>query len=437
MVSEKKCGIFIVLTLLIVLLSSIAYGVSANLIYSANAVAKKDIRISMVNQEPDPVEPGKYVTVKFKLENWGSEATAPLVLGIKPLYPFTLLDGYEYEQQVGNLNSRQKGEDSIIVEWKLKVDKDAAEGDNELVVYYKELTGLQAKVIYEDKFDVNIRTSDTILSVEKIATEPKEIQPGQEANLKITLRNLGDSFIKDVNVALGLSSSGITTLGSTNKQIIPMIDGKETKEVVFRIVPSLTANIGIYNIPLNLSFKDNLNNAYTQQSDFGLQLTSPIKYVIVVDSTEIKTSNSNGEVSLKISNPGLSNIKFLTAELKQSKQYEILSASTVYVGNVDSDDFESITYKLHVNNDENGQVKLRILLAYMDDYNNKYNAEEEINLQVYSDKVAKKYGLIPSSGNGGIVIILIIVIAGVWYYFYRRKKKRLEREQQKLSGKSK
>ena len=31
------------------------------------------IRVALVNQEPDPVEPGKYVDVRFKIENRGSK----------------------------------------------------------------------------------------------------------------------------------------------------------------------------------------------------------------------------------------------------------------------------------------------------------------------------------------------------------------------------
>lgn len=392
-------------------------------------ITRKDIRLTMVNQEPDPVEPGEYVEVKFKVENWGSDPTGPLIVGIRPTSPFTLLSGYELEQEVSGLERRQMDNDGEILEWKLRVDKDAAEGDNELIVYLKELKGQQVKVTYEDTFYIDVRTSDTILDVKEITTEPEMVVPGQPAKLMITLQNLGDSFIKDVKVGLDLGGLDIATFGSTSEKIIQKMNGKEEVIVTFSIIPSASAELGIIKVPLNLSFKDNINNEYNQDATFGLPLMSLITYVLVMDDSEIKTANKAGEVTIKLSNPGVSDIKFLTTELKPSSEYEILSASKIYVGNVDSDDFESVTYKIYAkdgNGDEDKFITLRLLLTYMDVYNKEYSIEEEVSLPLFSKKTAIKYGLIAKPSYKGFVIMLLIVVGGVWYYFHRKKKKKQE-----------
>lgn len=420
-----------ILMMVIVFMLSFSVLVSALPIASTHIIATKDIRVSMVNQEPDPVEPGQYVTVKFKVENYGSVATAPLVVGIKPMFPFTLLDGYDYEQQVSGLERRQYGDDSEIIEWRLLVDKNAAEGDNEIVVYYKELTGKQAEIISKETLYIDVRTSDTILEVIDISTEPEFVVPGQESQLNIKLKNLGDSFIKDVTVNLDLDGLNIATIGSTSEKILQKMDGKQEIVVSFTIMPSSTTGLEALKIPLELKFKDNINTEYIQNATFGLLIDSPVEYVLNVDDNGLKTVDQSGEITVRISNLGLNNIKFLKAELKPSPDYKILSSPTVYVGEVESDDFESITYKLYAEDvDEENILSLRLLLTYKDDYNKDYSSEEEIKVQLFTSKEVKKYGLVQQSSNAGLIFFIVIVLAGGGYYWYRRKKKK-----QKLAGK--
>jgi hypothetical protein len=410
--------------LMFLLLSFIAYGVSLTSGTSTNIIADKDIRISMVNQEPDPVEPGKYVTVKFKASNYGSYDTNDIVVGIEASYPFTLMEGQSLEQNIGPLRKRQMGNDVQIFEWKLMVDKDAAEGLNNITLYYKE-ESTQASIVYKDVFSVEVRTSDAVISIESIETKPEHVTPGAESVLKIKLKNLADSFLKDITVSLNLDSANIATIGSTNKQIVQKLDAKEEIELSYNIIPDSTAEVKTHKIPLNIQFKDNINNAYTLNTSFGLKVESPVEYMVSIDASDIISTGKKGEVTVKISNKGVNNIKFLTAELKPSSQYEIISAPKVYIGKIDSDDYETASYDIYAKEaDKNDVVTLRLLLQYRDNYNQEFSAEEEVPLQLFSDEKAKQYGLVQKSSGSGLIILLLIVAAVIGYILYRRKKKK-------------
>ncbi|MCB9358684.1 hypothetical protein H6503_02015 [Candidatus Woesearchaeota archaeon] len=428
---KKGSQIMMILSVLTILLCTIM-AVSAA---STNVIADKDIRLTLVNQEPDPVEPGEYVKVKFKVENWGSEPTAPIVVGLKPSFPFEVVDG-DYEQTIPGLERRQKADDSEIVEWRLLIDKNAAEGANNLTVYYRELSGQRVNIISEEEFDIEVRTSDTILEVVDIMTVPEDVEPGQTSKLILKVKNLADSFIKDVKISLDLEDVNIATIGSTSEKIIQKLDGGETVNVEFDIMPSSSVALGTVKIPLNMEFKDNLNNKYTQNSTFGLVLNSPVSYILNVESSEILSLNQKGDVTVQISNNGINNIQFLTVELKQSKDYKILSSPKIYIGQVDSDDFESITYTLYSNDtDDFGNMNLRLLLTYTDDYNKEYNVEEEVPIKIFTAKEIKDYGLVPS-GNGGMWLLIIIVVAGVFgFLYYRKRKKKKQQQQQKQNKK--
>ena len=84
---------------------------------------------NMVNQVPDPVEPGGYVEVRFKVENIGAETVENLVFELLPQYPFSLDRGSKAVKMVGDI-VYQAGDEAYILYYKLRVDKDAIEGNN-------------------------------------------------------------------------------------------------------------------------------------------------------------------------------------------------------------------------------------------------------------------------------------------------------------------
>ncbi|MFT4343517.1 MAG: COG1361 S-layer family protein [Candidatus Woesearchaeota archaeon] len=397
----------------------------------AEASTQKHIQVSLVNQEPDPVEPGQYIRVRFKFENLGTESTQPITVGLVPAYPFSLVRESDREKNIGSLLRRQVGVEGQIVEWRLKIDKDAPDGPTPIDIYYSEQTAVQSRVIFEDRFFVNVRGSDTILEVEDIRTQPDRLVPGQQGELTLSLRNVGASFIKDVAVGLDLAELDFATVGSTSERIISRIDGGEVVDVTFTVIPSSSMALGAYQIPLHLRFKDNINNNYEHHATFGVLLESPVEYILVVDSQDVFMKGQTGDVTLRISNPGLNNIKLMTMELAESRYYDILSSSQIYVGRVDSDDFESITYKLHVHDaSDDLRVPLRLVLNYMDDYNVMHSVDEEVMLRLYTEDEARLYGFISPGGIGG-TLILLIMLAGiggfVWYRRYKRKKRFAEK----------
>jgi len=430
-IQSKKITLTILTLMFIILVSSLVSAITLSS-ETTNIIAKKSIKISMVNQEPNSVEPGQYVDVKFKIENYGSEPTGEIELTLEDMYPFTIVGDRQAVKVISGLERRQMADDSEIVTWRLKVDKDAAEGDNEIIVSYRELGVTKGNIIYNERFYIDVKTSDTVLEIVDIKTEPKMMIPGVPTTVTLELKNLGDSFIKDVKAAMDLTSLNIATLKGSSEKIVQQVGGKETFEISFIMVADANSDVKVYNIPLELSFKDNLNNEYTQLSTFGLMLESNIDYVLDIDETEVKSIGQNGNVDIKISNPSVGSIRYLTIELIKSKQYKILSSSKIYVGNVDSDDFETVGFKIYLNsaNKDNQDASLRLKLTYKDDYNKEYIAEEDVSLPIYSSNELKKYGLVPNKNNSGLIflVVLILVISGfIWYKKNKEKKSFLKK----------
>ena len=120
-----------------------------------------DVDNYLVNQDPDPAEPGGYVELRFKLENIGGDYARDMIFEIIPIYPFSLEQGDSARRKLGDMHMHQTGEDAYIVYYKLRVDKDAVEGKNPIKVRYSVDSG---STWSGKEFDVRIQTHDAILS---------------------------------------------------------------------------------------------------------------------------------------------------------------------------------------------------------------------------------------------------------------------------------
>ena len=138
------------------------------------------------------------------------------------------------------------------------------------------------------------------------------------------------------------------------------------------------------------------------------------KMFAYVEDTEIHSENSKGEVTIKFVNNDLADIHFLTVRLLDGEDYEILSANTEYIGDLDSDDFESIDFQLSVNKTE-GKIILPLIIDYKDVLNNEFSEEREVVLILRS---AEELGL--AKDNTNLYIGIGVVILMILYFLYRR-----------------
>ncbi|MDP6599809.1 MAG: hypothetical protein QF798_00030, partial [Candidatus Woesearchaeota archaeon] len=179
-----------------------------------------DIAVNIINQEPDPAEPGRYVDVRFKFDNNGTKETKNIEVEILLNYPFSLDPGIDAVKNIGTLQSMQKGDVGAIVKYKLRVDKNAVEGENEIKIRYRVDKGVWITL---KEFFVDVQTHDAILAIEDISVDKDPVEPGLNSIVKIKLSNKADSILKDVKVKIGLGSVPFIPLGSTTEKSVYQI----------------------------------------------------------------------------------------------------------------------------------------------------------------------------------------------------------------------
>ena len=400
------------------------------------------VEITLLNQDPDPVSPGDYVELRFKINVVGEAKAKDFVVELLPTYPFSLDPNEVAQRDIGDLTTTGNGEYSIRLKYKVRVDEDAVEGENPIQVRYR----MGTSPWITESFDVNIQTVDATISIESVKTTPEVITPGENAKVAIKVKNIADSVMKDVTLKLDLTYASyinqVTTttlsdslskfdtipfapLGSATEKKVKTIKSGEEVLFTYDLVAYPEAESKVYKVPIEITYYDELETAYTKYDIIGLVVGSTPDISVVIESTDLLVGKKKGDVSIRFVNKGLSDIKFLNVKLDEAEDYEILSSKEVYLGNVDSDDYEAADYTLYLNKDVDPEfagdidLTLSLLVEYKDANNKAYTKNVYLPLRIYNPKKL-------SNGNGsspiGTVALVVLFVVVLWFAVKKFKK---------------
>jgi len=182
---------------------------TANNSIMSGAVSLKTV---FVSQDPYPAEPNSYVNLLFKLENWGTVKAENVFFELVPEYPFSLDPGANTIIEIGTVNALQTDTNALLLRYKVKVDKDAVEGDNEIGVKYGFGDG---STFYVKTFNVTVSNPQTDFDV--------VMQGTTSGSTTLAIANIGSNTAYSVIVTIpnqpsftvqGVSSSIVGNLNA-------------------------------------------------------------------------------------------------------------------------------------------------------------------------------------------------------------------------------
>jgi len=258
------------------------------------------------------------------------------------------------------------------------------------------------------------------LVIDSVFTSPDEIVPGESSEVEIKLRNNGNTDIEDVSVNLDLANVPFAPFDSSSEFGFDEIREDKSRSARFEIIALNDAKSGIYKIPVKITYIDE-EILKTKNSLISLAINS--KPVIGVSSEEdLLLKSQENELDITVINKGLGDIKFLEVEIGTSTYYSILGSRNFYIGDLDSDDFDSVGLKLFFKANAPNKMNLPIFLKYKDFTNKEYIGSFNIELNVYSREKAMELGLIQR--NNAYIYIIVIIVLIILYIVYRKIKKR-------------
>ena len=164
-------------------------------------VSGASMRISMISQNPDPVEPGEYLELRWMVTNLGSKPIENVEFKLVADYPFQLLGVDEGTRNLGTIQGHQKGEEGVILYYRVRIDEDASEGVNKISLKYRYQGNEWGEL---DNFEVRVQSVDAAIVIDDVHMDPARITPGGTGKLSLKLNNLADSRMTDINVKLDL-----------------------------------------------------------------------------------------------------------------------------------------------------------------------------------------------------------------------------------------
>jgi hypothetical protein len=370
------------------------------------------LQATLARQSPDPVEPGNFLDVYFNVANQGGTINN-VVFELIALSPLSLVDSAE--KNIGTILARQNTEDAVTLHYKLKIDSKATAGNATLRLRYKSGNNVYTAQTQFADFKIRVREPQAFVTLSVVETEPRELVPGMQGFIKIGLTNFARLTMRNLKITLNTSADTFSGYEESAEKYISTIAPGDTVYETFRVIVSGTAASKVHETPIKLEYEDEIGTKYSRTVTVGLVINDPPQYLMNIEESTIFYKQQNGNVVFSISNIGTSNMKFAVLELLPAPdgEYEILSAPKVYVGNLESDDFETVTYKVHINGVKEA-VPFNLLFRYKDNFNNIYNDDVVLNFKIYSKSKAASYGLaqVPSALSSlfsFMIFVLVIV----------------------------
>jgi hypothetical protein len=253
-----------------------------------------------------------------------------------------------------------------------------------------------------------------------------DISPGEESTIRVEIENNLEEDAQDVSLVLSFTDLPFIPVGTSEESAEEIEEGEE-EDFVFRIRASNDATAGNYEVPFTLTYEVN-DEVQARSGTFGVQISADPDLTFTV-STDSAIIGNQGTITLNIINRGLSDARFVSVRVLP-EDFTLVSDSTEYIGEVESDDFETVSFDV-LFTDEN--PSFNAIVTYRD-FNNKDVIEEiELPVTVYTRERALALGIIQPSYAGfyiALVIILVILLI-VWRII--RKRRRLKNSMKERS----
>jgi hypothetical protein len=209
--------------------------------------------INLVNQDPNPAIPESYMTVLFEVTDLsGCDGYS---VRLSPNYPFSRDTNESLVRSIASIPYAKDAKNSWMVSYKLKVDKDAMDGDYSLKLQFEEGS--------DGYFNVNAGYAEKgyIVSIQDSRTSfDAVIQESSSSEVSIAIANIGKYTANSVVVRIPEQDS--FTVSGTDGQMVGNIDSGDYTIVGFTIAQKMSSfesrNTSKGSVPQNSSASSKL-----------------------------------------------------------------------------------------------------------------------------------------------------------------------------------
>ncbi|MBI5066425.1 hypothetical protein HZA97_09400 [Candidatus Woesearchaeota archaeon] len=412
-----------------------------------------EVKLSVLNYDPSPARAGDVLEVRMKYVNDGGKDATNFWAEFVPEYPFLPLDGDETSestrQVIDVLPCCPDGEDYKILTFKMKVDRDAAEGVHKIKFRSSMNTGFSWET---EEFPIEVTAKEV---AEIIYIDKTKIIPGKKTDLVFTVNNLGNAPLKDLVFYWDEPGNIILPVGSDNTRHIKYLEAGQSIPLKYEVMASVNANPDLYMLNLNLEYDR------TNGTEIVKEKTSTKAGVFVGGETDFDISfseSTQGQTSLSVANVGSNPALSVTVSVPQQDGFRVQGTNTAIVGNLDKGDYTIVSFNIMSNAGSNSGSRsnfgnlteqerqnlrqnlnqnnnLKVLISYTDTTGERQKVEKNVSIQFRSLNADGTTSTTGTNTNFNrqrttstswnlsiwIPIILVLLVAGIFVYYKKRK----------------
>ena len=254
------------------------------------------------------------------------------------------------------------------------------------------------------------------------SVDSENLAPGKQGQIRIEIENILSDDVGDVSLSLDFSGLPITPVG-TSTMSTDEIEEDEEEDFFYTARAANDATPGDYEIPYKLSYTiRGETEEKLREGTIGITVSAEPDLDFSINS-ENAVIGMSGQVSLKIVNKGFSNARFVSVKVLQ-RDFTLLSDNEEYIGEIESDDFETVNFDVRFNKKNS---HLEALVEYRNFDNEKVIESIDLPLKVYTREEALQNGIIQKSSIPTIISVVILLVLLIILWRYWKKRQRLKR----------
>ena len=359
-----------------------------------------DIKITVNELTPQPVEPGRDLVLSVTLDNRGGGTASGIVLTIMPDSRIILKNENDRTMRF----EKVIGYDARVETYLLHIDPGAVSGNYEIELG---ATWADDGAHREQNLTVPVVVrGEPKLVISDITIEPEIIKPEDTFDLSFRVSNKGSGTASTVQVTAALDNLPFVPMGADTK-VIKRLDPDASEQLSYRIMASDSAKVSSYAIPITMRCNDESGGNVTAQSSVGINVVGAADLCIA----SVRTNPENpatGDVMtlmLQIENSGHGDAE----SVKVTIDIPFAGTKTAFLGKIEADDDAPCIFNFRAS--ESGDIPYHAVISYKDDLG---DHKTTVDLVLY----------VGDGGNGDLLIpalaVAALIVVGVFYL--RRKK---------------
>jgi len=346
---------------------------------------------------PSVIEPGESGNLVLTVANVGTDYARSVKLTVKP-HSFITFDTSKYSLQTIAPSS------SIQISVPITVSSLATKGSTSVFLSVEYNEGDSAgSVTTETSVSLSI-TKRSLIEISNVTYDKDLIEQGDVVKMNIELKNVGNGNIKDIFVALKNRTQPFVSARGDMEVYLGNIQPGRTSMASFDIIINKDAETKAYSVPVTLTYYDETGTQHTEERYIGLKISGLPDFVVTLESQSNMYVGRTGELTISIANRGTATASFLLARF--DGVYDI-TPEEYYIGDLEQDDYETITLDMSLVGVSVGKRALNIELAYKDPYNQETTTTETVDFTVHR---APPFSLSITH----IVIIVAALVIIIW-----------------------